>query len=582
MQNIKKEANTINILKGIYKYLSKKRKLQLLFSISLMITSGLSEVITISAIFPFLTVLSSPEIIWNYPTFSIFLNQFGITDSDQLLKIFSALFCFAALLSGCSRLANLWIINRLSVLIGSDLSCKCYERILTQPYSFHTQVNSSEVIATVSTKIKITVGSIYAFLQFVTGLIISFFLIVCLIKIDFQSSLIASLVISSIYFVISLKTKKMLIRNSEGIAEGRDKQVKSIQEGLGGIKEILMGSYQSFYIKIYRNIDLPMRINEANNTFLASFPRFAVESIAIILIISISLFIKYRSNSSDNIIPLVATFALAAQRLLPAMQLSYNNIASVRGNSSEVLDVIKILNKPKNKILNPSQIDPISLKKNIIIKDLSFQYKGEKRNVLNKVNIEINKGERVAIIGKSGFGKSTLLEIIMGLLEPTNGEILIDGLNINNKNNSLLNYQWRKSISYIPQEIYLTDSSFAENIAFGVPLEEIDLKMVKSAAKKAKISDFISSTKRKYKTFIGERGVRLSGGQRQRIGIARALYKNNSILAFDEATSSLDHKTENDVMESIEGLSKELTIIFVTHRLNTISFCNKVINLEDE
>ena len=383
-----------------------------------------------------------------------------------------------------------------------------------------------------------------------------------------------------VYFILLKKTKKTLLRNSKGIAEGRGKQIKSLQEGLGGIKEIIMGTYQSFYLEIYRNIDLPMRINEANNLFIASAPRYAVESIGLSLIASLALIFKLKGDSNDTFIPLLATFGLGVQRLLPAMQLSYTNIASVRGNTSEVHDVLKILSYKRNRFSKIKKVKPLVFKNSINLKNINFKYKDSKKDILKEINFDIKKGERIAIVGKSGQGKSTLLEIIMGLLEPTSGKLIVDGFDINDKDNEYQKLQWCKSIAYIPQDIYLTDATFMENIAFGIPKNEINYELVKSSAEISQIANYIDKTEKGYETIVGERGVKLSGGQRQRIGIARALYKKNLILAFDEATSSLDYKTENNIIESIKSLSKEITIIFVTHRLNTIEFCDKIIKLE--
>ena len=219
--------------------------------------------------------------------------------------------------------------------------------------------------------------------------------------------------------------------------------------------------------------------------------------------------------------------------------------------------------------------------KEVVFKNVSFKYSENTLEVLNKINFKIKKGERIGIIGKSGSGKSTLLEVLMGLLQPSKGKLLIDGVDINNSDSPNLVSQWRRSISYVPQDIFLADSSFAENIAFGFKKEELDINRVKDCARRAKISDLIEQSSFGYRTNVGEKGIRLSGGQCQRIGIARALYKNNKILVFDEATSALDNKTESELMESIEALSKDLTIIIIAHRLSTVEVCDKVFSIED-
>lgn len=574
-----KNITARKLLYEVYKNLSYKRRLQLILSVLLMIISGVAEVMTISAILPFLTVLTNPELISNYYLLENFIKILGFNEVNNVVIPLTIIFSFIALLSGSIRLTNLWVLNRISALIGSDLSSLCFETILTQPYSYYSQINSSELIGTISTKIIRTVLSILSALQFLTGLIISSLILSTLMIVDYKSTTVTIIVMFFVYFILLKKSRRVLLKNSKVIAKKRNEQVKYLQEGLGGIKEILMGSYQNFYLKPYKKLDLEMRINEANNLFIASAPRFAIESIGISLISFVALFFKLRSNSVESFIPLLATFGLGIQRLLPSLQLSYISISVVRGATSEVFDVLKILKNKNNKSFETRNIKPYKFQNLIKIKNLSFKYLGAKNNVLSEINFDIKKGERIAIVGKSGQGKSTLLEIIMGLQKPTKGALTIDGIDINDPKNFSKKLKWFKSISYIPQDIYLTDGSFIENIAFGIPTKDINYDLVKSSAKISQIEQFIMTTEKKYETNIGERGVKLSGGQKQRIGIARALYKNNSILAFDEATSALDYKTEGDILNSIKSLSKEITIIFVSHRLETINFCDRIIKL---
>jgi len=313
------------------------------------------------------------------------------------------------------------------------------------------------------------------------------------------------------------------------------------------------------------------------------FPRFALEAFGLIFIAISSYIFFILTNDFNNFIPFIATFALGAQKLLPAMQSSYNANSAIRANLVSVIDVLEIIEKQNVDVIDPSISENLEFKKSIRLSNLGFRYSTDLPLILKDINLEIFPGERIGIIGKSGSGKSTLLEVLMGLLRPSKGKLMIDGIDLNNSKSNSKNSisQWRRGISYVPQNIFLADSSFAENIAFGLKREELDMKRVKDCAKKAKISDLIEQSKFGYRTNVGEKGIRLSGGQCQRVGIARALYKNNKILVFDEATSALDNKTESELMSSIETLSKDLTIIIIAHRLSTVKVCDKVFSIED-
>ena len=398
---------------------------------------------------------------------------------------------------------------------------------------------------------------------------------------NFTLTLLAKVIFGSIYILITKKTKAQLLRNSQRVSDSRRKQIKSLQESFGAIKDVLMSGNQNTYLSLFRKNDKPMRRYEAQSSFIGMFPRFALEAFGLIFI-ALSSFILFNLTEDFNqYIPYIATFALGAQKLLPAMQSSYNASSAIRANLVSVLDVLEIISKEYKIIENSSKYEIHEFKKSIKLSNLGFRYSSQLPFVLNKIDLEILPGQRIGIIGKSGSGKSTLLEIIMGLLEPSKGKLTVDDVDINYRKNPQIVSNWRKSISYVPQDIFLADSSFAENIAFGLKKEELDILLVKDCAKRAMIADFIEKTKFGYETNVGEKGVRLSGGQCQRIAIARALYKNNKILLFDEATSALDNKTESELMDSIENLSHDLTIIIIAHRLSTVKVCDKVFSIED-
>jgi len=289
-------------------------------------------------------------------------------------------------------------------------------------------------------------------------------------------------------------------------------------------------------------------------------------------------FLALQRGSGTAVLPLLGALALGSQRLLPALQQVYGGWAVLKGYNASMAAVLALLDQPM-----PEQISvgtPLPLRQSLRLEAVGFRYAPELPTVLQGLTLEIRKGERIGLIGETGSGKSTTVDLFMGLLKPTQGQVLVDGQNLHDPQRPELLSAWRASIAHVPQSIYLADSSIAENIAFGVPREQIDHERVHLAAAQAQIAGFIEASPQGYDTFVGERGIRLSGGQRQRIGIARALYKQASVLVFDEATSALDNDTERAVMEAVDGLSRELTLVMIAHRLSTVANCDRVIELQ--
>ena len=357
-------------------------------------------------------------------------------------------------------------------------------------------------------------------------------------------------------------------------------RVKSIQEGLGSIRDmILLNMQKAFEIK-YANYDLIYRKKLAFNKFLTFAPRYIIENIGFIFIALLAYFTSSKVGSNQNELSIIGTFAVAAQKFLPSMQQCYNSISALRSNKGSIIEILKILDQ-KYYEFDYKNLGPLKFKDKLILSNISFKYKSSDQNILEGINITIKKGEKIGIIGKTGSGKSTLSDIIMGLLKPTEGNLIIDGKEIYERNQPQKLFQWRLAISHVPQNIFLSDNSIAENIAFGISLKDIDMKRVIKAAETAQIADFIEASKLKYCTIVGENGIKLSGGQRQRIGIARALYQNSQIIVFDEATSALDSKTEDNVIQALETLNSDLTIIMIAHRLSTIESCDKLFEVKN-
>jgi ATP-binding cassette subfamily B protein len=378
-----------------------------------------------------------------------------------------------------------------------------------------------------------------------------------------------------IYFGIIKLSRKRLLLDSQCIARESINVIKSLQEGLGGIRDVLIDGSQSVYCQIYADADQPLRRAQGSSFFISQSPRYGMEALGMLLIAGLAYVLAKQVDGVAKAIPTLGALALGAQRLLPVLQQAYSSWSNMQAGHALLYDAIELLDQPLPSYANQPVLENLPFRECVTIKNLSFRYSADSPWVLKHLNLSIAQGSRVGFIGTTGSGKSTLLDIVMGLLQPVEGSLEVDGhpITLTNCRN------WQAHIAHVPQAIFLADSTIEENIAFGVPVYKIDSVRVKNAAKQAQISEVIDSWPQGYKTIVGERGVRLSGGQRQRIGIARALYKQADVIIFDEATSALDNETEQAVMHAIESLSKNLTVLIIAHRLTTLKNCSQIIEL---
>ena len=574
-------TSTRVLLLGIWGHLTKRRRIQLGVLLVVMLASSAAEVFSLAAVLPFLAVLANPEQIWQMPVVQQIAPVLQITAADQLLRPVTLLFGIAAIAAATVRLLNVWLNGRVAAAVGSDLSCEAYKRTLYQPYGVHVARNSSGVITASQSQVSLLIVVLNALLAIFTNGLVLLALLWALLMIDARVALIAGGVFGVAYAVIVQSSKKQLEINSKRSVVYSQLSLQALQEGLGSIRDVLLDGSQPLYLDIYREADRPLRQIIAKSNFIGAFPRYLMEAVGLCLIGGVAYGLTSRYGGIASALPLLGALALGAQRILPALQQTYTNWATINAYKGSVESVLSILRQPLPAGAYEAAATPLEFQSKISFKNVYFAYSNETRTVLNGLSFEIKKGERVGFIGTTGSGKSTTIDLLMGLLEPNSGEVLVDDIDINCKQDPENLLAWRAAIAHVPQAIYLADRSIAENIAFGVAPKQIDIKRVKEAARQAQIAEFIESSPQGYKTFVGERGIRLSGGQRQRIGIARALYKQASVLIFDEATSALDNATEAALMDAIENLSRELTIVMIAHRLTTVERCDRVIELSN-
>lgn len=542
----------------------------------LMVIASLFEVLSIGSVLPFLGVLVSPEQVFQYPALKTTINFLGLTNPRQLVLPFTISFATAALMAGAMRVLLIFASTKISYSIGTSLSTNLYEKTLYQSYEIHVGRNSSEIINAISKKIDIVISSLLlGGLTLATCMIMLSVILAVLLTINFWVTFFLFLGFGVVYLSIIKFTKTRLLLNSYRISQESTKVIKLLQEGLGGIRDVLIGGNQKEYCKTYERADQTMRNAQAMNHFISHSPRYIMESVGLVLIALVAYKLTESSNGISSAVPMLGMIGFGAQRLLPMLQQAYSSWSCIIAAHDAGLDALTLLNQPMPPDQDSILVKPIPFHNKLVLSNLYFKYKKSSKPVLEEINLIIKKGSRVGFIGKTGSGKSTLLDIVMGLLEPTNGIIKVDDVIVNSKNCQ----SWQKNIAHVPQSIFLLDASFEDNIVFGSE-NNIDYNQLKIAAEQAQIADFIESLPHGYKTTVGERGMQLSGGQRQRIGIARALYKNAKLIILDEATSALDIETEGSIMRVIDELSSELTILIIAHRLSTLRNCDYIVEIK--
>jgi ABC-type multidrug transport system fused ATPase/permease subunit len=561
----------------LWRHLSRRRQRQFCLLMALMLLSAFAEVVSLGAVLPFIGILTAPDVVFNHPAVADVVRTWGVTSAEQLILPFTVAFAAAALIAGAIRILLVWVNSRLAFASGADFSMEVYRRTLYQPYSVHVARNSSEVIDGITNKVNgVVFGVLVPLLTLISSVVLLVVVTVALIAINPLVALTTTLCSGASYGLIAWIFRRRLNRNSQRIAYEQTQVIKALQEGLGGIRDVLLDGTQPAYCDVYRQADHPLRRAQGNNIFMGQSPRYLIEALGMMVIAGLAYGLGRQTGGVALALPVLGALALGAQRLLPALQQGYNAWAIIVGSHASVADTIGLLDQPLPvEALQPAPA-PLLFQNSICFNAVRFRYGSDSPWVLDGLNLTISKGSRMGFVGGTGSGKSTTLDLLMGLLIPTEGELLVDGQPITG--NRLR--AWQRAIAHVPQSIFLADTSLAENIAFGVPRAAIDLQRVQQAARQAQIADFIESRAEGYNALVGERGIRLSGGQRQRIGIARALYKQASVLVFDEATSALDNVTEQSVMDAIEGLDRDLTVLLIAHRLTTVRRCDAIVEVE--
>lgn len=571
-----KHTSSINVLKKISLHIESQRKKDIKFVFFLSVLSSLAESISIALLVPFISFFINPD---NYLFNNLFKNFFdllNITSEKDILTTVSLSFILIVLLSTFIKLKHIKLSNSLTENITSDFRIKIFNFLINQDYSYYFTHGSNEIMSNLSQKTGAFTTIIFSTINIINSILISTAIVIVLV---INEPIYTPIIIISIilFFSIVYKIKSQSILNKgETVNLNQNLMIDVFQNTVGYLPEIIVYKIKKFFLKTLSKFSEQTAKSSSDVRTIAMSPKIYLETFVIILIILVIYFSDFNENAIESNISYLAILAFGTQKCLPLINNVYNLSVNFRKATPVVSSFLQILNEGKKIIIEEEKFETLNFRKTIKLVNISFQYNKNLPNILNKLNFEINRGEKIAIKGQTGSGKSTLANIISGLLDPLEGEIYIDSAVLNSKN--LKN--WQKNVAIVPQTVFLNDSTVLENIAIGIDKSTIDYNKAKNSTKLAQIDKFIESLPNKYNEKVGERGVRLSGGQRQRMGIARALYRDASVIILDEPTNALDIETEKLVMDSITKLDKGITLIMISHSNTSLNYFDKILDLD--
>lgn len=565
-------------LTQLWDILSPLDKRKVIYVLFLIMGMAFIESLGVISIMPFLAVLSDPNIVNTNPTLKFFNHYFQFNDTKTLIVALGSISLFIVVFSTIFKIITQYAVNRFASLQRHYFSTKLLKIYLQQDYKFFIERNSSSLAKNILSEVDQLIWTmILPTLSMMSYGIVLMSMIGILLVYDPIMAIGTASVLFSFYAMIYWIVRKKLAQIGIEFTEANQNRFQICQEALSGIKDVIINNAKDGYIQEFEKSSRIFARHIATRETLSQVPLNIVETVGYGCLIGLAILLVLSDRDVSEILPVLGLYGFAAYRMLPAAQHIYRSLAQLKF-SQQVLNVLYPefkINTQSRDLENKKSNQQLIFSKNLKLENISFSYKNN-REVIKKFSIEIEKNTSIGIVGKSGSGKSTLMDIMLGLLKPQQGRILIDDVEIELENCKA----WKEIVGYVPQSIYLADKTIIENIAFGVPNNEINMEQVIHAAKQAQIHDFISQELANgYYEMIGERGVKLSGGQRQRIGIARALYKKPQILFMDEATSALDDETEHLITQSIAKLNGQMTMVIIAHRLNTLAHVDKKIVL---
>jgi len=558
--------------------LSRRERKQLYWLLVAMIVMAVVEVSSVGSIMPFMTVISNPDVIMTHKWLGLLYKTFHFESSKTfLLALGVSVFVILIISNTCTAIIT-WMIFHFTWLRNHSISKRLFSKYLTEPYVFFLNRNTADLEKNILNEVQlVAIGILNSLLMIIKSGVTILLLFSLLVVIDPILAIIVSVLLGTAYFILFGFSSKKLRRIGCERAEANTKRFQMVNEALSGIKVLRVLRREGYFLDEFSKYSFIVSYNFVKKSVIAQLPRYGFEIIAFGGVLLIILYFLATEGGLDKIVPILSLYAFAGYRMMPAMQTVFNKAANIRYiiPSLDILytdlcsnDTAEMADEVGEHIY-----EPICLKQGIHLKNIAFSYPGQMKPVFENLDVYIPVKKTIGLAGTTGSGKTTIIDILLGLLKPENGELLVDNIKIDVTNMS----GWQSIIGYVPQDIFLTDESVMGNIALGVPQTKINRDSIVRASKLANLHEFImNELPNEYETLVGERGIRISGGQRQRIGIARALYHDPEVLIFDEATSSLDGVTEKKIMQEINNLSQKKTIIMIAHRLTTLQECDEI------
>ena len=569
-------------VKKILLILNSYQRKQAAWLLFILVIVALLDMVGVASILPFIAILSNPDLIETNSILNKMFkisNIFGVNSHKEFFFVFGILvfviLIISLIIKAIATYLQVRFVKRCEYSIGKIL----VEGYLYQPYSWFLSRHSTELGRTIlSEASQVAGGGIKPLIEVTAKGTITIALLILLIIADTKLALIVGFSLGGSYGVLFYCVRKYLNRFGKKRLENDQSRFMSVGEAFNAIKEIKFGGLEKNYINSFSDSADNFARSNTSAEIVGLLPRFILEAVAFGGVLLIILYVMMNTGSFNNALPILSLYVFAGYRLMPALQQVYVSFTQLTFAGPAIDKLYDDIKKIKSNVEIQNQDEEIlSFNEKISLKNICFNYPNTSITTLKNINLNITAKSTIGFIGATGSGKTTIIDIILRLLEPQKGTLEIDGTIINNQNSR----SWQRNIGYVPQQIYLADDSIAANIAFGVDPKNIDQEAVENAAKISNLHNFVvEELPQKYQTLIGERGVRLSGGQRQRIGIARALYHNPKLLIFDEATNALDDQTEKAVMDSVNNLGKNITIILIAHRLNTLKNCDAIFKIE--
>lgn len=554
------------MIQKIFSLLTPKERMSAYTCFIAMLIMAFFEVIGVAAIMPFMAVLSDPEAIQHHAKLAWIYNYFNFTNNHQFLILLGFMVLGVLVISNIISMLTIWLMMRFTYARQYSLSMQIFRRYLYQPYTFFIERNPSELARNILNEVLVVVTRAFIpGMQLIAKGIVTLLILLLLLIIDPVLAFVLAFMMGGAYFAIYFKVRSKLSAISKQCLEASKQKFKIVNETFGGIKDIKLLGREKYFLETFSKYAKQHADNESVGNCIAALPRYALETIAFGGVLVIILYLLVMQKNIENALPLLALYAFASLRLMPAMQQIFTSMAFLRMSR----DALNVLTKDLHELdyhKNDSILKkPLQFQSTLNMREIQFSYANKEKPILESFNLTIPVNSTVGIVGMTGAGKSTVVDLILGLLVPQKGQILIDQMPVSHETLP----HWQSKIGYVPQMIFLADDTITNNIAFGIPADEIDIFAVKRAARMANIHDFVTKNLEKgFETVIGDRGIRLSGGQRQRIGIARALYHDPDVLVLDEATSSLDTLTEDVILEAIQGLARKKNYYYYSPPIN--------------